>query len=284
MRTGLGRAGKAAWLFCVFHLFAMTAQAQSLMVPAGASLNVSGGRVELANGAFSVAGTFGLGAGELRSAGAVRIASGGTADFGSGVATVFGDWENRGIFNAGTSRIELRDGPAASAVLGISRFANLSLVSAAGKHYRFESGLTQSVSGQLQIQGQGPPIQVDATAPGSVASLNLLPGGTQAIANVGVSDVYATGQHLAPAQTNQGGNGNDDGWFGGGGPVTQPVPVPALGWPMLLALAAGMLWISTRSRVRQFNARGRSCDRMVLSRKRFVSALPSPAAALMALT
>lgn len=250
MRTGLRRAWAAALLFSTFPLFAATAQAQSLTVPAGASLQVSGGRIDLAGGDAGIAGLLALGAGELRGVGALRIAAGGTADFGSGTATLTGDWENRGIFNAGSSRVELRDGASpSSAILGTSQFANLSLVSLTGKRYRFESGFTQRVAAQLQILGQGPALQVDVTVPGNLAYLNLLAGGTQAIANVGVSDVYATGQHLAPTLTNQGGNGNAQGWFGsGGGVVTPPTPVPALGWPMLLVLAAGMWWVAARSR------------------------------------
>ena len=249
MRTGLRRAGMAALLFSMVPLFAATARAQSLTVPAGASLQVSGGRLDLAGGDASIAGAFALGAGELRGVGAWRIAAGGSADFGSGVASLSGDWENRGMFTAGSSRVELRDGASpSSAILGANQFANLSLVSLTGKRYRFESGFTQRVAAQLQIQGQGPAIQVDVTVPGTLAYLNLLAGGTQAIANVGVSDVYATGQHLAPTLTNQGGNGNAQGWFGNGVVVAPPTPVPALGWPMLLVLTGGMLWAAARTR------------------------------------
>lgn len=234
-----------------------TVQAQSLSVAAGASLQVAGGRIELAGGDLRIDGQLALGAGELRGIAALRIGPAGAADFGSGIATLTGDWENRGSFNAGSSRVELRDGPlAASAILGTSQFANLSLVSLTGKRYRFESAFTQRVAANLQIQGTGPAIQVDVTTPGSLAYLNLLAGGTQAIANVGVSDVYATGQHLAPTQSNQGGNGNDDGWFGGGGPAVPAVPVPALSWPAALLLIAGVCVIAARRRVRQIIIRG----------------------------
>lgn len=143
--------------------------------------------------------------------------------------------------------MQLRDGlTAASAILGASQFANLSLVSASGKRFRFESGLSQSVLGTLQISGNGPPIQMDVTASGTVAFLNLAPGGTQAIANVGVSDVHATGQHLAPTQVDQGGSGNVQGWFGGGGPTTPPVPVPALSPIALAALVAAFVLVGLR--------------------------------------
>jgi hypothetical protein len=246
-------ATTAALLLCAFA----AAQAQKLSIPSGGTVQINGGRLALSGGDIRIDGRFALGSGELRGVGALRIGAGGTADFGSGVATLTGDWENRGIFNAGTSRVELRDGPVAvSSILGTNAFANLSLVSLTGKRYRFESAFTQRVAANLQIQGTGPAIQVDVTAPGSVAFLNLLPGGSQSIANVGVSDVHATGQPLAPTQTNQGGNGNDNGWFGGGGPVIPPTPVPAVGWPMLLLLGIGLFVIATRPRVRHAFVRG----------------------------
>ncbi|WP_257389555.1 hypothetical protein [Tahibacter caeni] len=248
MRTNRMRAGKACLLASLLPLPFAVVQAQGLALPAGARLQLDGGRLEAAGGDVLVDGTLVLGAGELRGVGALRIAAGASADFGSGTATLTGDWENRGTFLAGSSRVELRDGPAAvSAVLGTNLFANLSLVSGSGKRYRLESGLTQAVGGNLQIQGLGPAIQVDVTAPGSVAYLNLLPGGSQTIANVGVSDVHATGQHLAPTQTNQGGSGNDSGWFGGG-VVIPRTPVPALSPGLQLLLAMGLVLIAMRRR------------------------------------
>lgn len=238
-------------------LAAATVQAAGIQVPAGAGVQVSGGRIDTAGGDFLIGGRLVLGSGELRGIGALRIAAGGSADFGSGVATLTGDWENRGSFIAGSSRVELRDGGAAfSAILGTTEFANLSLVSLSGKRYRFESGFTQRVAASLQIQGTGLPLQVDVTTPGSIAFLNLLASGTQSVANVGVSDVYASGQNLAPTQTNQGGNGNANGWFGGGPPPRPNVPIPALGWPALLLLGLGILFIATRARGRHAMVRG----------------------------
>lgn len=248
MRVRSGRViATAAWGICV----AATAQAQSLNVPAGATLQVAGGRIDTAGGDVRIDGLLNLGAGELRGVGALRIGAGGMADLGAGVVTLTGDWENRGNLIAGTSRVALRDGAlATSAILGNNEFANLSAVSLTGKRYRFESAFTQRVRAQLELRGTGPAIQMDVTVPGSVAFLSLLAGGTQAIANVGVSDVYATGQPLAPTQTNQGGNGNDDGWFGGGGPVRPTVPIPALSWPMLALLGLGMWAIAAQRRRR----------------------------------
>ena len=95
------------------------------------------------------------------------------------------------------------------------------------------------------------------TQPGSVAFLNLLPSGTQSIANVGVSDVHATGQPLAPDQTNQGGRGNAQGWFGGGGPIGQHVPVPAASPTALMLFALSLLGAALLA-LRRFSAHGAS--------------------------
>ena len=91
----------------------------------------------------------------------------------------------------------------------------------------FQVGTTQSIAGLLEIVGTtGKPIQFRSGTLGQVANINLLPGGTQSILHVGVTDVWATGQHLAPNQTNEGGGGNAFNWFGPpldiGGPPTTP--------------------------------------------------------------
>lgn len=114
-----------------------------------------------------------------------------------------------------------------------------------GKNYVFSVGSTQTISGLLEITGTAPqPIQFRSSAPGQVAYINLTPAGVQQIVHVGVTDVWATGQWLAPNQQNEGGGGNANRWFG----MPQPGvnPVPALSTPMqgvlaaLLALAAGL--------------------------------------------
>jgi hypothetical protein len=221
-----------------------------IRVPAGATLDVGGGRIDLAGSSLESSGTFRLGSGQLLDTLDFRVLDG-LADLGAGLLQLSGNFENRGTLASGTSRVELRDGGAAeSAILGNSSFATLSLVSTSGKRYRFESGSTQRVTTLLEILGIGVPVQVDVTSAGSVAFVDLLDGGDQNIANVGVSDVHAIGQMLATEQTNQGGNGNDQGWFGDG---TVPVPprppqpqvVPALSGPGLLVLAlllAAIAW------------------------------------------
>ena len=95
------------------------------------------------------------------------------------------------------------------------------------------------------------PIQIASTVPGSAAFLNLLPSGTQSIADVGVSDVRATGQHLAPAGHNEGGAGNDNGWFAA---IYEYVAVPALSLIGLMTLLLAIAGLALRTQ-RQSQAR-----------------------------
>ncbi|HSN00126.1 MAG TPA: hypothetical protein VLS52_03840, partial [Rudaea sp.] len=78
-------------------------------------------------------------------------------------------------------------------------------------------------------------------------NINLLPGGSQNIQYVGVSDVHATGQHLAANQTNDGGTGNATGWFGSA-IAGNTVPTPALSWIGLFLLALLLATIAVTRR------------------------------------
>jgi hypothetical protein len=231
------------------------AHASGISVPAGARLDIGGGGISLATQDLRVDGSLTLGNGFLFNVGSLHIDASAQADLGGGLIELLGDWENHGNVLAGTSRVQFLDGVPESAILGSTVFANFSLVSTSGKRYRFESGLTQTVSGELVVQGTaGQAIQIDVTQPGTTGFLNLLASGTQNIASVGVSDVHATGQHLAPTLTNTGGRGNDNGWFGGGGPGPGPgaaVPAPTLSPAglFLFALALGGLALRARRRI-----------------------------------
>ncbi|MBN8478215.1 MAG: hypothetical protein J0L91_04555 [Burkholderiales bacterium] len=237
MAQGLG----AFWV--ALTLLPGTAAA-SLEIPSGAGVDLAGGSIDFAGGDLVDLGALSLNGGQILGAGAFRVLTGGTADLTGGLVQAGGDWVNLGGINTTGSSVELRDGAApASSLLGTTTFHNLSLVSSSGKRYRLQSGLTQHVGGLLEIRGLGPPIQVDVTMPGVIAFLDLVPGGTQSIANVGVSDVFANGQHLAPTQTNQGGNNNDQGWFGKLFGASTPVPAlsaPAMLFLMVVTLLLGM--------------------------------------------
>ena len=114
----------------------------------------------------------------------------------------------------------------------------------------FAVGSTQTITGVLEITGTAPqPIQFRSSAPGQVAFINLTATGTQQIVHVGVTDVWATGQWLAPGQQNEGGGGNAKRWFGSPTPPTgEAIPVPALSTLMLGVLAA-LLALAAASRL-----------------------------------
>lgn len=218
------------------------AQAQ-VAVPSGASFALNDGSIDFGSTSLQVGGSFAVGSGNAQNADSVSILAGGTLDGGSGTLTLFGDWSNAGTFSAGTGSVNFIDGGVAqSSVSGNSTFGNVSFVSANGKNYVFAVGTTQSISGMLIIHGtptQG--IQFRSSTAGQVANIDLLPGGSQNILDVGVSDVHGTGQLLAPNETNDGGSGNATGWFGaaingGGGGGTVPTPTLSKIGLLLLAL------------------------------------------------
>ncbi|HET8898672.1 MAG TPA: hypothetical protein VFN09_07895 [Rhodanobacteraceae bacterium] len=231
-------------------LFAATLSAQTY-IPAGATIECHGGTLNAAGTSMTVDGALTLGAGSLLDLADFSVGSAGQAQLDSGHIVLAGNWSNQGAIDAGSSTVSFVDGGSgASALLGTTEFAALDFTSGTGKHYLFESGQTQTVSTTLTIQGtQAAPIQIDVTQPGAIAYLNLLAGGSQNIAHVGVSDVHANGQHLAPALTNEGGRGNDDGWFGSVIAAPVPIPVPATSlWSLLLL--AGLLATGTALRLR----------------------------------
>lgn len=210
----------------------------AIQVGSGGSFSLGAGQLDLAGGDLRIDGQFDVAGATVRNVGTVVINGG--LDGGTGRLEVWGNWINRGSFSAGGGEIQLLDSVGQpSQILGQSIFSSLSLTSTAGGRFVFESGAEQRVVGTLTILGlDGMPIQVESTAPPQPAFLWLDPNGAQSISNVGVSNVHATGQRLAPDQTNQGGAGNDLGWFG---QVMEAIPVPALSIIGLLFLGLMLL-------------------------------------------
>ncbi len=185
-----------------------------------------------------------LGSGSLNNVGSVVI--GGILDAGNGSITLDGDWTRSGTFLPGTSTVSFVDGGfVQSTFSGDTAFHALSLVSGSGKTYVIESARTLSVDAGLTIRGvSGSPIQVASSDPSRVAFVDLAASGTQDIEFVGVSNVHATGQALAVDQSNQGGSGNDIGWFG-----SLPLSarsIPTLSTMAMLILALLMITAVTR--------------------------------------
>lgn len=189
-----------------------------------------------------------LGGGGLQNVGSLAID--GSLDAGSGSISLSGDWTRTGTFVPGTSTVSFVDGGLAqSTFTGDTGFHVLNLVSGSGKTYVIEPGRTLGVAAGLTIRGlAGAPIQVASPDPSRVAFIDLAAAGSQDIEFVGVSNVHATGQHLAPALVNEGGTGNDRGWFGS--LVRDALPVPATSTLALLILALLMIATTTRRALR----------------------------------
>ena len=212
----------------------------SILVPAGGQYSTGGGQTDLSCTDVIVAGTLFVAGGALLNVRHLTVQPGGTIDGGSGTIQVGGNWSNGGTFVAGTSSVRFDDscGLTSATVDGNTVFFNARFVSTAGKNYAFQAGTTQTIAGLLEILGtSAKPIQFRSNAFGQVANVNLVSQGTQSILHVGVTDVWATGQHLAPDQANEGGGGNALNWFGMS-PEVVTEPIPALGDFALLALTA----------------------------------------------
>jgi len=229
-------------LAIVCALGATSAAHADLVVPAGGQFATGGSQTDLACTDVVVAGTLLVAGGSLVNVRHLTIQPGGSIDAGSGEIQVGGDWRNGGTFTAGTSTVRFTDacGLASGAVEGSTAFFNARFVSTIGKNHLFQPGSTQGIGGLLEILGTaGNPIQLRSSTPGQVANINLLPVGTQSILHVGVTDVWATGQPLAPGQANEGGGGNASNWFGASAPGgVGVVTIPTLGELALLALCA----------------------------------------------
>ncbi|HEX7271767.1 MAG TPA: hypothetical protein VF420_06420, partial [Casimicrobiaceae bacterium] len=177
-----------------------------LIVPASSQTNLNSGAVDLSCTDVVVAGTLNVDAGSLKNVRNLTIQPGGVVNGGSGVIEVGGNWTNSGNFVAGTSTVNFRElcGAGPATISGNTTFSAVSFVSAIGKTYIFAVGSTQTITSLLEIAGtQANPIQFKSSSSGQVAFINLLAGGKQQIQHVGVTDVWATGQHLAPLLTNE---------------------------------------------------------------------------------
>ena len=254
------RAQLAAWVFAFFTVGAAQAD---YIVAAGGTTNLGSGVVDLACTDLIVAGTLQIASGTMQNVRNVTIQGGGTIDGGTGLIQLGGNWTNSGSFVANAGEVDFRDlcGPGPSTISGNTSFFRASFVSGTGKNYVFAVGSTQKISSVLQIQGTAPnPIQFRSATPGQVAFINLAGGGTQLIQHVGVTDVWATGQWLAPFQTNEGGGGNAHRWFGtpsgGGGGSAKPIPTIDIGALIALAmlLAASGFWFVKRATPRRRKA------------------------------
>lgn len=235
---GLVRARRRSALLALAGLLLCSAARADLNVPSGALIALASGITDLACTDVVVAGTLQVNSGQLNNVRSLTIQSGGVIDGGSGTIQVAGNWTNSGTFIAGTGTVDFRDLCAFgnAVIIGSTTFSRASFVTSSGKNYVFAVGSTQTITALLEISGPaGNPIQFRSSLPSQVAFINLVDGGTQQIQHVGVTDVWATGQWLAPFQTNEGGGGNANRWFGT--PDTAAAAIPTLDTALLIALS-----------------------------------------------
>jgi hypothetical protein len=204
----------------------MNVATAAMNLPSGSGLNLGGGQLSLGGTSLTVAGTFDLADGNLTGVSNLSTLAGGLLTAGSGLIELSGDWLMQGIFLPGNGTVRVIDSVSGVTNLrGSNTFTALNLTSTLGKHIVLEPGSVQTVSQLLTISGTAAlPIQIERVPIGPAAEVNLLPGGAQSIIHVGVSNVHATGQPLAPLQSNEGGSGNAFGWFGLMFPSTLSVP------------------------------------------------------------
>jgi hypothetical protein len=239
--------------------------AADFTVPAGAVISLDGASLDLGCTDLDVAGTLPLGSGVVLNGRNVTVDTNGVLDGGTGDIQLGGDWSDNGDFIASDGTVHFHDvctPPSGKATIsgnsafanppGSSSFKNARFVSSIGKNYVFAVGSVQSISGVLQITGTAAnPIQFRSASAGQVAFIDLAASGTQEISHVGVTDVWATGQFLAPGQTNEGGGGNAKRWFGLATATDREViPVPVL-QPSLLGILAALLALATAMDLRR---------------------------------
>lgn len=234
-------------LFAVLGLTWAAPAWSGLLIGSGGSISIGSGSIELGGGDVTIDGQLDVDNGALLGVGDVVI--NGTMNAGAGQVRLEGDWIRNGTFDTGTASIEFVDTLGDSAqISGDSTFHELSMLSSAGGAFVLQGGSVQRITQQLTIQGvSGFPVQIESSDPALIAQMVLDPAGSQDIAFVGVSNVWATGQPLAPDETNQGGTGNDFGWFGNS---LEPLIVPTLsgaGLALLILLLLGVIALRRES-------------------------------------
>ena len=248
--TARGAPGRFAAAGLGLLLASAAAHAQ-YVVPAGASIGLGGGAMDLGCTDVIVDGSLDLQGGTLTNVRHVQIGAAGSLALGSGSVSLAGNWTNGGSFAAGTGSVSIVDNAACSAssvVSGNSSFYALAITSTTGKLVQFAAGSVQTVQSALTLTGApGTPLRIESTTPGTTsADINLLTGATQNLANLAVRGMRASGQWLAAGQTNQGA-GPVSGWFGTPTPGGLS-PIPTLSQWALVGLALTLGALAARQR------------------------------------
>jgi hypothetical protein len=226
-------------LAAVLLLVAQHASAGSVRVGAGALLDVGSSQLDLGCHDLEVSGVFSAGSGSTGQIRHLAIATGGAVDGSPGALEVTGDWDNQGIFAAGSGRVAFVDGCGLGSanVSGDTTFSQVSFSTNTGKTLFFEAGATQRVTGPLSMGGaEGSGLVIRSSQPGVAGFLDR--SGTQTtIAWVDVQDNQAIGLPIVVGPAILG--SNTLGWV-------LASPVPALGIGALSVLTALLLGLGAR--------------------------------------
>ncbi len=217
----------ASWLFLV-----SPALAAGITVPAGASLHLDGGSMDLGCGDLSVQGTTFADTSTIQNIAAVDVAATGALDGDSASFIVSGDWNNTGSFSPGTSVVTLTDGcQSSTTITGNSTFHDLVLDGTTGRSFQFEAGSTQTITHSVTILATpGTLVSIASTVPGIYAELALGPGVT--VNNANPSSIVWS-WIISPL-------------------VAVVTAVPALSGTALALLVAALLWVGV-GRLRRRN-------------------------------
>jgi hypothetical protein len=224
----------------IFALASVGADAD-YRIAANTISTLGAGALNLACTDLIVAGTLHLGSGAILNARHVNVQPGGTVHGESGFIAISGDWTTSatGQFIAGASDVRFDDtcGAGPSLISGNTTFYGVRFIGTTGKSFIFAANSTQTIEQFFEFRGTATaPTQFRSSASGQVSNINLRPNATQTVAHVGVTDVWATGQWLAPYLSNEGGGGNARRWFGT--PDDAVAAIPLVSNLTLLVLAA----------------------------------------------
>jgi hypothetical protein len=163
-----------AWLAALG--IASSAQAGTLLVGSGATVDLGTGSLALGCADLDVAGTFSAGGVGFTQGRDVAIATSGTLHGNSATLELSGDWDNQGSFVAGTSSVRMVDGCGllSAVVSGKSSFYNLDIGTSSAKQIRFEAETTQWIANLLAFGGApGSLLQIRSTVDGTAARLEV---------------------------------------------------------------------------------------------------------------
>lgn len=187
----LSRCLLAAWL--AGGLF-QAASAQ-LVVPAGASMDLGGGALDLACQPMDISGSYSLSGGSVLKASKLQVEASGILNV-QGLLEVGGDFINAGqvIANAGSISLNGACLPAGATIKisGTGTIANLTISSNSGQSFEIQPGANITVTQQLTVTGEpGKPVQL-TSANGQASNIQVAPSAQVSQSNVVTNNVAIT--------------------------------------------------------------------------------------------